>query len=156
MSKENANHIIKYFCDYLEITPLSFDENNKIELTVDDDLGVVIEYIGEMNSILFNFLVAPINITDTESRNDLLFDILTGNYLWGYTAGGTLGIDSASSILCLSRIVEVLSNSPEECKAFLDLFASLTGAARYWRDYINGVGNTPSESSALPHNFIKI
>ncbi len=150
MSKNQANNIISYFCNYLEIAPKSFDAENKIELNLDDDIGVIIQYVEEMNSILFNLLICPVQIGDNESRNELLYDILCGNYLWGYTGGGTLGIDKKTQLLCLSRLVEVLEDSQAECNGFLDVFASLAGAARYWRDYVSGVETISPSSNELP------
>ncbi len=154
MSKQDANKIIAHFCNFLEISPLSFDSKNQIELNVDGDIGVIVEYSEEINSILFNILISPINISDVETRNDLLYDIMCGNYLWGFTAGGTLGIDNSTQILCLSRLIEVLGHSHEECTAFLDLFASLVGAARYWRDYVSGVETiSPQNNTEIPPQY---
>lgn len=142
MSKENASQFIKHIASVLNLNELNFDETNSVELSIDDNIGVIIHYIEELNSLVVNLLIAPILDADAETTSGLLYDILCGNYMWAYTAGGNLGIDRESGLLALHRIFEISTLfAKEELIMFEDAFLSLVGAARYWRDYVNGVKN---------------
>ena len=158
MSKENASQFIKHLTSVLELNELNFDETNSIELSIDDNLGVIIHYAEELESLIVNLLIAPIQDADKETTADLLYDILCGNYMWGYTAGGNLGIDRESGLLALHRIFEIAPLfEKEELIMFEDAFMALVGAARYWRDYVNGVRNSDLPTSPdLPSDMSSI
>ncbi len=148
MSKENAGQFIKHLATILDLNELNFDEANSVELSIDDNIGVIIHYAEELNSLVVNLLIAPILDTDTKTTTDLLYDILCGNYMWAYTAGANLGIDRESGLLALNRIFEIAPVfANEELTMFEDAFFALAGAARYWRDYVNGVQNNDEPQS---------
>ncbi len=157
MSKSNAVQFINHISTILNCEQQNLDANNNVQFTLDGDIGIVIGYAEELNSLIANFYIAPILSDDSE----VLYEILCGAYMWGYTASGNLAIDRDNGILTLHRLYDVPANVlQEDLLAFEDLFASLAGAARYWRDYLNKVQgtseNTVVSSSTDSANMIKI
>lgn len=142
MSKDQAVSFLEYFCTQLELDILTFDNTNNVQMHI-DDMGIVLHYSEELDVLVFNILICPIQDKNPDSKSDMLYTIMTGNYLWGQTAGGTLGIDSRTDYLCLSRIYELSENDGQnEYSALLDSFASLVGAAKYWKAFVEGVAES--------------
>ena len=154
MSKEHAGIIVKHLSTVLECKEFSFDDQNNIELTLDDDMGVIIHYSEEANALVVNMLIAPLLNEDS----DILYEILCGNYMWGFTAGGNIGIDRESGLLSLHRLIEISDNALEEASMFEEVFVALVGAARYWRNYLEGVQEPSTSSDSLESiaNMVRI
>ncbi len=144
MSKDQAVSFLEYFCAQLELGTLTYDSTNNVQMHI-DDIGIVLHYSEELDALVFNLLICPIQDQNQENKSDMLYTIMTGNYLWGQTAGGTLGIDSRTDYLCLSRVYELTENDGQnEYSALLDSFASLVGAAQYWKEFVEGVAERNS------------
>ncbi len=146
MSKSNAIQFINHISTILECEQQSLDVNNNVQFTLDGNIGIVIGYAEELNSLIANFYISPILSDDAE----ILYEILCGAYMWGFTASGNLAIDRENGILTLHRLYDVPANvQQEDLLAYEDLFISLAGAARYWRDYLEKVqGTTENETVA--------
>ncbi len=147
MSKENASQFINYLSEVLECEKQEFDANNNVQFTLDNDMGIVIGYAEELNSLVINFYISPIVTQDFE----ILYEILCGAYMWGYTATGNLSIDREHGILTLQKLYDVPSTVAQENLAdFEELFIALASASRYWRDYLKSVQGDSENSAAQP------
>lgn len=111
----------------LECAPL-VPEDGRVLFGLDEDMGAAI--FLEKDDAMEDVMVACV-IIGRPDENDagLLFDILSANYMWAASGDGTLAIDGSSGLLVAHRAMEKVL-TPE---GFVDRFASLVGAARYWR-----------------------
>lgn len=125
-SKENAQQLLNYISEILGCASLAFDEENKLELSIDEEMGAIFYFSEETSSLVLSVLVGRVDPED----GDLLYDLLCGNYMWGFSGSGNIGIDRETGILSIHRLVELPVDEPA---VFADIFAALVGAARYWR-----------------------
>ena len=118
----------------LECAPLS-PEDGRVLFGLDEDMGAAI--FLEKDDDGADVMIACIVIgRPDENDAELLHDILSANYMWAFSGDGTLAIDASSGLLVAHRVMEA-GLTPE---GFVDRFASLVGAARYWRPRLERVG----------------
>ena len=111
----------------LDCAPLS-SEDGRVLFGLDEDMAAVI--FLEKDDGGKDVMIACVVIgRPDENDAELLYDILSANYMWALSGDGTLAIDASSGMLVAHRVMEA-GLTPE---GFVDRFASLVGAARYWR-----------------------
>lgn len=135
MSKEQAINIIEHLTNVLDCKGMGFDEDNTIELNIEDEMTAILFYSDDLDALVTTIFIAPILNEDS----DILYDILCGNFMWSFTAGGHLGIDRETGLLTLQRLIVLQANDAintpqEEALGFEDAFLNLVEAARYWKD----------------------
>ncbi|MDR3043546.1 MAG: type III secretion system chaperone [Desulfovibrio sp.] len=138
---ESAQAVLDRLAETLQCGPLAFDKNNRVELGVDEDMGAIIYLSEETQGLVISVIAGRVDDNDA----DLLFDLLCGNYMWGFTGGGNMGIDRETSLLSIHRVVELPLDLVADPTVFEDVFAALAGAARYWRARLN-----PEATATVP------
>lgn len=146
--RENAQQILDGLAETLQCGPLAFDDANKIDFGIDDDMGAIIYLSEDTSSLVVSIIPGRVDPDDT----GLLYDILCGNYMWGFSAGGNMGIDRETGLLSIHRLIELPVDVAGDPMAFPELFAAMVGAARYWRARLAPEGTAPAASGA-PTDF---
>lgn len=129
--KESANfeEILTGLSAALECGPLRPDERGRVLFGLDEDMGATL-FMEEDEDSGLSALVACVIIGRPDSGDaELLHDLLCANYMWSASGDGTLAVNRESGLLVVHRMMEL----PMAPSAFVDLFSSLVGAARYWR-----------------------
>lgn len=135
----NFAEILSGLAAALECGPLEADEQGRVLFGLDQDMGAVLfvekDDAGESSVVACVVVGRP----DPEDAG-LLHDLLCANYMWAASGDGTLAIDQDSGLLVVQRMMEL----PMQPAAFVDLFASLVGAARHWRPRVKRSGQEPA------------
>lgn len=146
--RENAQQLLDRLTETLQCGPLSFDDTGRADFGIDEDMGAILYLSEETSSLVVSVIPGRVDPGDTE----LLYDLLCGNYMWEFSAGGNIGIDRETGFLSIHRLIELPVDVQNDPTAFPELFAAMVGAARYWRARIQPDGSTPAVSE-LPPDF---
>jgi len=140
--------LVDYLAEKLGSEKLVLDENNQVQFAYAEDqkLEAVIEAVDEgEGAVVVNIIVGTVG----PENAGMLYQLMNANYLWSTTAGGTLGIDPETGLLCLSFLFQL----PVDKDLFVDTFVQLSAAAEQWQ------GNIASQEESEPaaHNdFMQI
>lgn len=150
--RENAQAVMDRLAATLQCGPLAFDDEGRIDFGVDADMGAIIYLSEEMRCLVVSVIAGRVDPDDA----GLLHDLLCGNYMWGFSGGGNMGIDRATGLLSIHRLVELPLDVEADPAAFEDIFAALVGAARYWRARLNPEAAAGAPASAEGMGMIRI
>ncbi len=124
---------------------LRLDENNVASLAIEQDIVCLFCVLEAEKTLVVTIYLGRID----QSDSGLLYEMMCGNYMGAYTAGGTLGIDAEEGLVALHQHFPLPVDEPAWIEEPL---AALIGAARYWRDKLSasasGTGGTVQASSA--------
>lgn len=123
------------------LAELERDEDGSFALTVDENLGARFfplppadDGSGAPARLVAAVILGPIGMFPSSAAVELL----SANYLWESSAGGSFSLDEGTGMVVLQRLF-----TPEEIDdsdAFVDDFAYLVGAARAVRQQIGMTG----------------
>lgn len=151
-NQKNFNEILAALTAALGCEPLSPEEDGRVLFALDDNLGCALfpfdaEEAGN-DGVMASLVVGPVPPDNTE----LLWDLLTGNYMGAEAGAGTLSIERESGMLVVSRPFDL----PIDAAAFVEAFASLAGAARAWRDRLAVVAGDVQEEAHSVGDFMRV
>ncbi len=141
----NAQAIMDYINTSISGDGLRLDENGVASLTIEKDIVCLFCVLEAEKTLVVTLYLGRVDQSDSA----LLYEMMCGNYMGAYTAGGTLGIDSQEGLVALHQHFPL----PVEEPAWIEEpLSALIGAARYWRDKlsasVSGVGETAHVSAA--------
>ena len=149
MAQDSFHGLLSALADALGCGSLPPEKDGRVLFGLDGKMGVVIERADPdeagRDCLVVSILVGRPDTSDA----DLLKDLLMGNYMWSASGEGTLAIDRGTGILVVQRLFETAA-PPEE---FVDVFASMAGAARYWQPRLQAA--TPDDS-VFPAEFYSL
>ena len=127
-AREKADHLLGSISETLSMKePLKLDQNDTCVFTVDGRYVFMVQFEGESEHLLLNL---PLGVLpDGDEGKELALELLAGNYCWGLTAGGTLGLDDENGIVSLCYGYDV---SEGRGGGFEEVLGDLAGAAEYW------------------------
>lgn len=140
---KNAQDILDHINHVVNGNGLAFDANGVASLAVDDDIVCLFCVLEHEKTLVITFYLGRIDQSDPE----LMYEMLCGNYMGAYTAGGTLGIDAEEGLIALHQHFPLPLEEPAWIEEPL---AALVGAARYWRDKLISLptrGDVATQSS---------
>ncbi len=142
---QNAQGIMDYINTAIAGDGLRLDGNGVASLTIDEDIVCLFCVLEAEKMLVVTIYLGRIN----QSDSNLLYEMMCGNYMGAYTAGGTLGIDAEEGLVALHQHFPLPVDEPAWIEEPL---SALIGAARYWRDKLSasasGVGETAHTSGA--------
>ncbi len=143
--REQANQLLALAAEPLKLEQLELDERDECIVTFDDRIVTVFTLdADDLNGLVINLVLGA--LPPDEARGDVMRELLAGNYCWGRTEGGVIGIEDATEMICLTYLVELPMAHPEQ---FPDVCAKLLNAADYWQRRIEAVGGvTPDMAPA--------
>jgi hypothetical protein len=140
---KNAQDILDHINRVVNGNGLAFDANGVASLAVDDDIVCLFCVLEHEKTLVITFYLGRIDQSDPE----LMYEMLCGNYMGAYTAGGTLGVDAEEGLIALHQHFPLPLEEPAWIEEPL---AALVGAARYWRDKLISLptrGDVATQSS---------
>lgn len=147
--REQAQQLISELGEALKLGNLSFDNQDECVVVLDERIVMVFQIDDETSSILISTVLGQLEIT-TPNREELLFEMLAGNYFWQLTRGATLGIERDTGLLALSYVLELPLRESVELQTVV---AKLANASDYWLQRIveiSGSGESPAPANQNP------
>ena len=124
----HAQEILAVLGEKLRLEGLEFDDESKCVFTLDKRF-VFIAYFdyAHTNCIILN---VPLGYPPEGSRREKLYEkMMAGNYCWGLTQGGTLGLDETTGMLSLSYLIPLPMQNKNQ---IVDIVSKLVSSADYW------------------------
>lgn len=132
------------------LAELERDEDGSVALTVDENLGARIfplppasDESGMPERLVVAVILGPIGMFPPSAAVELL----SANYLWESTAGGSFSLDEETGMVVLQRLFSL--EEIDDSEAFVDDFAYLVGAARAVRQQIGITGEAANAEQRL-------
>ncbi len=130
--REHADALLAAVAAELPLDPaarasLALDEHNECFLTLQDRI-VVMFYLDEAaHALMLNLPIG--SLPSDGGREAVMLELLSGNYVWQLTEGGTLGIDRATDVITLGYLVPLPLAHPEQMPRIVEKLASV---ADHW------------------------
>lgn len=107
------------------------EEDGRVLMGLDEEMGAALFLPDDDDEDEDGAMAATIYIASADVSGELLRSFLEANYFGEKTAGGVLAINGNALVL-----TKYFGLYPEDMQEFLQEFAALVGAARYWRKAI--------------------
>lgn len=124
---QSSQGIMDYINNAIGGDGLRLDENGVASLAIENDIVCLFCVLEAEKMLVVTIYLGRID----QSDSGLLYEMMCGNYMGAYTAGGTLGIDAEEGLVALHQHFPLPVDEPAWIE---EPFAALIGAARYWRD----------------------
>jgi len=126
--REEGSRLLSTLAKALKLEGLAFDEGNECVFVLDDRLAFVLYLDDEITqSIAINVVLGL--LPQNESREEILYEFLCGNYCWNQTEGGTIGLDKTTNLITLCYLVGLPLDPAER---IVEIVAKLASNAEYW------------------------
>lgn len=132
---DKAALLLKEFAQARHIADLSFDEEGGCVL-VDERERVIHLQIDEAAGRLLALSALGALPASAHCRPEVLYDILTANFCWAGSCGGTLAVEPASGEAVIQYSLTLADADAAAFARFIDEFAQL---AIYWRERLDGI-----------------
>jgi len=140
--RSHANQLLAGAAETLKLERLEFNERDECIVTFDERVVVLFSLdLEDLNGIVINVLLGA--LPPEGKREAVMTELLSGNYCWARTEGGTIGVDRATGVITLSYLVELPLEVPEQ---FSDICAKLLNVADYWMRKIEETGGIAPET----------
>ena len=134
--REQANQLLALATAPLKLERLELDERDECIVTFDGRIVTVFTLDShDLNGLVINLVLGA--LPPGEVQGEVMRELLTGNYCWGRTEGGVIGIEDATGLICLTYLVELPMAHPEQ---FPDVCAKLLNVADYWQRRLEAIG----------------
>ena len=157
--REHGNLLLQSLVPILEITgkekdDMVFDRNNECFLTFEEKIVLMFYLDEERNTIIINSLLGI--LPQDDSREEIMFELLCGNYCWNLSEGGTLGVDKETAVITLGYFVELpLDSTP----LFSEIISKLINVTDFWLRKLNEIQEDYSgsgETAGSPAQFMRV
>lgn len=135
-----------------ERADVKLDENNEFFLTLEDRIVVMFYLDEDINAFILNLPLG--SLPQDETREEVMLELLCGNYSWNLTEGGTLGVDRATGIISLSYLVSLPLAEPEQMPRIIEKLAAVADHWMRTLKEISGADETLPEGD-LSVNLIR-
>lgn len=124
----HAQEILTVLGEALQMEGLAFDSGKKCVFTIDQRFNFI-AYLdtAHTGSIILN---VPLGYLPAGSRRGKLLEaMMTANFGWEETEGGTLGLDETTGMLALSYLIPL---PMQEKGQIIDIVSKLLSPADHW------------------------
>ena len=157
--QEHATQLLQSLAPILELTgkekdAMIFDRNNECFLTFEEKIVLMLYLDEERNTIIINTLLGI--LPEDDSREEIMFELLCGNYCWNLSEGGTLGIDKETAVISLGYFVELPLDS---IPLFSEIIGKLINVSDFWHRKLHEIQedySTSDEAVASSARFMRV
>lgn len=129
----------------LQGDPLKLNRNNECFITIDEKILLLV-YLDESTRALI--LNVPLGkLPDDSTRETIMFELLSANYCWNLTEGGTLGIDRQTGLICISYLVPLPLEEPAQMPYII---SKLAAVSQHWIQTLAEYAADAAPSSTTP------
>ncbi len=141
--REKANELVANLGKIIQVEGLVFDEEDSCIILLDNKILFILELDEESKTIVFNIILGNLPIV---GRQEVLYELLSANFYWNRTEGGTIGIDEQTDIVTMCYVMNVpLENDSE----FEVVFEKLANASEYWVNRLLEAGRLDKPSNIV-------
>lgn len=140
--REKANELVANLGKIIQVEGLVFDEEDNCIVLLDNKILFILELDEESKTILFNIVLGNLPIVE---RQNVLYELLSANFYWNKTEGGTIGIDEQTDIVTMCYVMKLPLKSDSE---FEVIFEKLANASEYWIDRLLEAGSADVKSNS--------
>jgi hypothetical protein len=146
--QKRAQSLIKELVQFLKIDlppdeELTFNSSNELFLTLGEQFVLVFYLDEEAEAIILSIPIAE--LPEEGAREDVMLELLQGNYVWNRTGGGILGVDKDSGVVVLSSLLDLRLNTTVLSEATV---SELINVADYWKKKMSAFGAVSLQSVA--------
>lgn len=132
--REKANELVANLGKRIKVDGLVFDDEDNCIILLDDKILFILELSEEIKSIVFSIVLGNLPV---EGRQAILYELLSANFYWNKTEGGTLGIDEETDIVTMCYLMGI---PLEDDTDFEIIFEKLANISEYWIDRLQEAG----------------
>lgn len=156
--REHANQLFAAIAKELPLdadarAAFVLDANNECFLTLEERLVVMFYLDEDLSAFIINLPLGA--LPQDKSREQVMLELLCGNYSWNLTEGGTLGVDRATGVISLSYLVPLPLTEPTQMPRIVEKLASV---ADHWQRTLKEIserhGKTASDEMMPLQNRI--
>lgn len=139
--REKANELVANLGTVIQVEGLIFDEEDSCIILLDNKILFILELDEDSKTIVFNIVLGNLPIVE---RQNVLYELLSANFYWNRTEGGTIGIDEQTDIVTMCYVMDIpLENDSE----FEVIFEKLANASEFWIDRLLEAGRLDKPSN---------
>lgn len=139
--REKANELVSNLGKIIQVEGLVFDEEDNCIIMLDNKILFILELDEESKTIVFNVILGNLPIV---GRQDVLYELLSANFYWNKTEGGTIGIDEQTDIVTMCYSLDFPLENDSEFEA---VFEKLANASEYWINRLLEAGRLDKTSN---------
>lgn len=125
---EKANELVANLGVLIQVDGLVFDEDKTCVILLDDKILFILELVEDLNAIIISVVLGNLPV---EGRESMLYELLSANFYWNKTDGGTIGIDDETDVVTLCYLL----NFPlKDDNDFPATFEKIANISEYWID----------------------
>ena len=139
--------VLAHLAEALQLEKLSFDDNQECVVTIDEKY-VALMYLDaqDTRSIIINI---PLGYLPKNSqREPLLLKLMSGNYCWSLTEGGTLGVDQSTNQISLCYLVPL---PLPDAADIVGIMQKLVAVSNYWMGKITEACTEGVQNNSVPY-----
>jgi len=145
--EEYGESLLTLLKEKLGLEELSFNEEGSCLFVLDENKLFIIDLDESTRTLIISVVLGTI---PKENREDVLYDLMTANYYWMRTGGGTLGVDPENDVVLLCYSMQLpLENDMD----LIFCIEKLANVSDYWTKRLSNIEDTPSRglsSEELP------
>lgn len=122
----------------------TLDPGNECIMALEQNLMFMFYLEESTQSLIINLPIAP--LPAGPEREEVLMELMAGNYCWNRTEGGTFGLDESTGFLCLNYLVSLPLDPPSQIKGIVEKLADVVA---HWRRELPTLAE-PWEETAAP------
>lgn len=119
------------------------DKGNECILALEKSLMFMFYLEESTHSLIINLPISP--LPTGPEREEVLMELMAGNYCWNRTEGGTFGLDESTGFLCLNYLVPLPLDPPEQIKGIVEKLADVV---THWRRELPTLAEPWEDASA--------
>lgn len=112
--------------------PLVLDDENRVFFTINEKF-VFFVYFDYGNTHDMSFSLPLGFLPNGPRREDLLANLMGGNFNWNMTADGVIGLDDETGCVTLTRVVSL---PMEDNDQITDIVGTMISIGEYWMEQI--------------------
>lgn len=140
---DQSNQLIKNLGLKLGDQDLNFDEENVCSLYLNEEFLFLLERDPQESVLLLSLVLGPLPATN---REEILFHLLSANFYWELSAGGTFTIDEDNEVVVLMK---KLSARQLEVEALMEHIEGLCTTGTYYWNKLKATTNDTATSPSL-------
>lgn len=148
--RDNANELLKALADEIPAglagdAEFALDRNDEFFLTLEERIVVMFYLEEELSSFILTLPI--VKLGDTPLREEILAELMRGNFAWNLTEGGTLGLDKKTNLICLNYLVPLPMDEPTQLPMIIN---KLVSVHQFWKRTLEDMQQEAGTASNAP------
>lgn len=141
--RDKANELVANLGNVIHVEGLVFDDEDNCNILIDNKILFILELDENAKIIIFNIVLGTLPI---EGRQNMLYELLSANFYWNKTEGGTIGIDEQTDIVTMCYLMNLPLKDDSNFELVVEKLAQ---ASEYWIDRLLEAGRLDNTSNVI-------